>query len=106
MFGAVNSRYGRVQEELVAAEIEVAPSPLAMIVLRALLVTLRASARPAPFKANIDPLAFTIELGLDDVPRILNPKKLLEKLGVAHGEELRRRWEFLSLAHSNSRRPT
>jgi hypothetical protein len=105
MLGAVNAWHERVQEELIATEIEISPGALAVIVLGAFEAALRASARAAPFKANIDPLALTIELGLGNVPGILNSKEFLEKFGVAHGEELRRRQKYLSPAHPNFRRP-
>jgi hypothetical protein len=105
MLRAFYPRHKRMQEELIAAEIEVAPGSFSMIVLWAIQPALRASPWPAPFEANIDSLALTIELGFGDVPGILNPKQLLEEFGVAHGEELRRRRKFLSPAHPNSRRP-
>ncbi len=70
--------------ELVAAQIEITPDTLAMIVLCALAPTHWTMPRTAPLQANIHTSPLEIELRFRHVPGVFNPKQPTKQLGIAH----------------------
>jgi len=78
VLGAVDARHERVQEQLIPAEIEVAPCSFAVIVLRALTPARWAPAGAFPFQSDVDAASLEIEHRFGNIPGTLDPKKAAE----------------------------
>jgi hypothetical protein len=105
MLGTVNARYQSVQIQLITAEIKVAPDALAVVVLGAFPIAFRTAPGTSPLKPYVDAFALQIEPSFCDVPWLFDAQQPSEQLGISHPVPLRRRPDFLLVAHSNSRRP-
>jgi hypothetical protein len=105
MLRTIDTRHQGVQVQLIAAEIEVSPDPFPMVVLRALQTAFRAAPRALPLQANVDALTLEIKLCLRDIPWVFDAQQPSQQLGISHPTPLRRRPDFLLVAHSKSGRP-
>ncbi len=70
-----------------------------MVVLRALHIAFRAAPRPLPLQANVDALTLEIEPRLSDIPWVFDAQQPSKQLGISHLAPLRRRPDFLLVAH-------
>jgi hypothetical protein len=61
-----------MQEQLVAAEVQIAPDTFAVVMLWALAIAVRAPARALPLKPNIDTLELEVQVRFCDIPGVLN----------------------------------
>src|SRR5664279_4971361 len=105
MLGTINTGYQSMQVQLITAEIKVAPDALAVVMLGAFPIAYRTAPGPFPLKPYIDAFTLQIEPGFGDVPWLFDAQQPSEQLGIPHPVPLRRRPDFLLVAHSNSRRP-
>ncbi len=78
VLSAVDSWHERVQQQLIATEIEVPPGSFAVVVLRALTPAQWARAGAFPFQSDVDAALLEIEHRFGDVPGMLDPKKAAE----------------------------
>lgn len=92
--------------QLITAEIKIAPDALPVVVLGGFPIALRTAPRSLPLKPDIYAFALQIEPGFRDVPGLFDAQQPSEQLGISHPGPVRRRPDFLLVAHSNSRRPT